>query len=711
MKKQLLTAAVSALFVCTVGTSVAGKPSGADVDTARIANANAEPGNWMTTGHSYDEQRYSALDKINTGNVSKLGLAWSYKLDVDRGTEATPLVIDGVMYTTGAFSIVYALDAGSGKLLWKFDPKVPKAKAATGCCDVGNRGVAVRKGKVYVGAFDGRLIALNAKTGKKIWETDTTLKQFHTYTITGAPIVVKDKILIGNGGAEFGVRGYVSAYDAETGKLDWRFFTVPGDPAKPQENKALEMAAKTWQGDKWVQTGGGGTVWNTIAYDPDLNLVYFGTGNGIEWNRQLRGQDQKQSNLFLSSIVAVKADTGEYAWHYQEVPGDMWDYDADANVVMADLTIGGKPRKVLLHAPKDGFFYVLDRATGELLSADAFAPMNWAKGIDMATGIPQIDYNAVDWTTGPKIVSPSAFGAHNWQPMSFNPKTGLVYIPEQESAGLLAPDNDAKFDGREGAWNLGNQPFALPEDVKQLEPIAKSFKGKLMAWDPVARKATWTQDYVSLWNGGTMTTAGDLVFQGTADGRVVAYAADSGNKLWESPADTGVVAGPVTYTVKGEQYVTFMAGWGGVYPLLMGGLSQYLKVKPEARILTYKIGGTATLPPPKNEPAPLPTPPALTADDKTVEVGRNTFNANCAVCHGANAMSGGVIPDLRYLTPEKHAIFPGIVYGARAEHGMPSFANRLKPEQVDAIHQYLIKRAHDLQDQLKGAGATPVAQK
>ncbi|MDE0854502.1 MAG: PQQ-dependent dehydrogenase, methanol/ethanol family [Nevskia sp.] len=675
----------------------------AQVDSARIAAADAEPGNWMSSGRSYDEQRYSPLDRINDGNVASLGLAWTYKLDIDRAAEATPVVVDGVMYTTGAFSFVYALDARSGRLLWKYDPKVPRAKAANACCDVGNRGVAVRKGKVYVGAFDGRLIALDARSGKKIWETDTVPDHSRSYSITGAPLIVKDKVLIGNGGAEYGVRGYISAFDADTGKLAWRFYTVPGDPAKPQENAALEMARKTWSGDKYFAEGGGGTVWNAVAYDPALNLVYFGTGNGVEWNRVARGESKEATNLFLASIVAVNADTGEYAWHYQEVPGDMWDYDADESLILADLSIGGKPRKVLLQAPKNGFFYVLDRATGELLSAEKFAPATWASAVDLKTGRPQIDDTASDWTSGPKLVMPGPLGAHNWQPMSYSPKTGLVYIPAQEAAALLAANNDAVFDPRTGTWNLGTQPLALPEDPKQLQPVIDSYKGRLLAWDPVAQKAAWSQEYRTPWNGGTLSTAGNLVFQGSADGRFLAYAADSGRKLWEAPANSGVMAGPMSYTVQGEQYVAVLAGWGGAFPLSFGALSLNAKVRPESRVLVYKLGGGASRPPPKNAPVEPPSPPAMSADTAVINHGRDLFNGNCGVCHGLSAISGGVVPDLRYLSAAKHAVFPGIVYGARASRGMPSFAGKLKPDEVNAIHQYLIKRAHDLQDDLKAA--------
>ncbi len=672
-------------------------------------SARASPGEWPTTGGNYTEQRFSGLDKINASNVGKLGLAWTYKLDVDRAAEATPLVVDGVMYTTGAFSIVYALDAKTGKQKWKYDPKVPREKAGYACCDVGNRGVALNNGKVYFASFDGRLIALDAKSGKKVWETDTVVDHNRSYSITGAPLFVKGKVLIGNGGAEYGVRGYISAFDAESGKLAWRFFTVPGDPKQPPENKAMEMARKTWSGTKYFEQGGGGTVWNCIAFDPELNLVYFGTGNGVEWNQKLRGETRADTNLFLASIVAVDADTGEYKWHYQETPGDMWDFDADESLVLADLPINGKPRKVIMQAPKNGFFYVLDRATGELLSAQNFVPVNWAKKVDLKTGKPQIDEATADWSNGAKVVVPGPIGAHNWQPMSFSPTTGLVYIPAQETAAFLAPNDTTPYDPTPGSWNVGMMPpplDAMPEDTKKLQPVADSFKGRLLAWDPVKQAPVWSADYSMPWNGGTLATAGNLVFQGTADGRFVAYSADKGEKLWETKANSGVMAGPMSYEIDGQQYVAVLAGWGGAYPLAYGAFVQKAKIKPESRVLVYKLGGTAKLPSPKNAPAVQPEPPPMPqVDDKTLAAGRDVFNGYCGICHGFNAVSSGVIPDLRYLTPEKHRDFPAIVFGARAKKGMPSFAGRLPPPYIDAIHAYLIKRAHDLEDETKSAKA------
>ena len=697
-------AAAPAAEATVANATVAGKT----VDSARIAAADGEPGNWLSTGRGYNEQRYSPLEQINAGNVGGLGLAWTYKVDVDRGAEATPVVADGVMYTTGAYSIVYAINAKTGALLWKYDPQVNRAKSGNACCDVVNRGVALGHGKVFVAAFDGRIVAINAADGSKAWESDASDGSGRTFALTGSPLLIGKRVLVGSGGAEFNARGYVSAFDVDTGKLAWRFYTVPGDPKKPDENAAMTMARKTWTGDQYWQQGGGGTVWNGMAYDPETDLLYFGTGNGVSWNKLERGEPNGD-NLFISSIVAVKAATGEYAWHYQETPNDNWDYDACANIVLADVEFQGQPRKVLLHAPKNGFFYVIDRKTGQLLSAEKFAPTTWATHVDLKTGRPVVDQKVADWSKEAKIVAPGPFGAHNWQPMSFSPKTGLVYIPVQDVASLMAPHKAPGFDNREGVWNIGGD-LPLPDDDKVVAQIAGSLKGRLVAWDPIAQKQVWSQTHANIWNGGTLATAGNLVFQGTADGRVVAWSADKGEKLWESPANSGVMAGPVSYEIDGEQYISVMAGWGGVFPLIGGAIANYAKVRPEARVLSFKLGGKASLPAPKHEAVPLPELQEVKADAKTLARGAELFLGACAPCHGLNAVGGGVIPDLRYLTPEKHAIFAGIVAGAKADRGMPSFAGRFSLDEVEAIRQYLIKRSHDLKTALD-AQAAPVAAK
>lgn len=407
-----LKSLAGALLLSLAGTCVQAVEIPANVDSKRLIAADQEPGNWMSTGRTYDEQRYSPLKQISDRNVGQLGLAWSYKLDLDRGVEATPIVVDGVMYTTGPFSVVYALDARDGKLIWKYDPQSDRNRAGEACCDAVNRGVAVWKGKVYVGVLDGRLEAIDAKTGQRAWSVDTRADHKRSYTITGAPRVVNGKVVIGNGGAEFGVRGYVTAYDAETGQEAWRFYTVPGDPKLPPEGKGMEIAAKTWHGDAFVEQGGGGTAWDSFAFDPELNLLYIGVGNGSLWDPKWRSQ-AKGDNLFLSSIVAVNADTGEYVWHYQTTPGDAWDYTATQHMILAELPIDGKPRKVLMQAPKNGFFYVIDRATGELLSAKGIVPQSWTKGMDMKTGRPIVDdENAAYWKDGKrKLVTPAFWGA------------------------------------------------------------------------------------------------------------------------------------------------------------------------------------------------------------------------------------------------------------------------------------------------------------
>ncbi|KQW41633.1 MULTISPECIES: PQQ-dependent dehydrogenase, methanol/ethanol family [Pseudomonas] len=675
------------------------QPSAARVDGARIVQANSEPGNWMSHGRTYDEQRYSPLTTINDSNVKQLGMAWTQKLDIDLGTEATPIVVDGVMYTTGAFSIVYAINAATGERLWKFDPKVPAENLSQGCCGPVNRGVAVWNGKVYVGSFDGRLIALDAATGQPAWSVDTIIDRSKSYSITGAPRIVKGKVLIGNGGAEFGVRGYVTAYDAETGKQAWRFYTVPGDPKLPPENPAMAMALKSWKGDGWVKWGGGGTVWDSMAYDPDLDLLYIGTGNGSPWNYKFR-TDGEGDNLFVSSIVALRPDSGEYVWHYQVTPKDQWDFTATQHMILADLEIEGKLRKVLMQAPKNGFFYVLDRTNGKLLSARNFVPVNWASGIDLQTGRP-IFTGKADYSTGPKVVQPSFLGGHNWHPMSFNPKTGYVYIPAQLTLAELKAAEQPQFFPNKSVVNFGLDVPDLPEDPKQLKPIRNAWSGELIAWDPVKQKPVWKQAYISAGNGGTLSTAGNLVFQGTADGHVVAYSADKGKKLWEHRANSGVMAGPVTYTVKGEQYVAFSVGWGGIIPRLTGPLTNKGNVRAESRVIAFKLGATGELPPPKTAPRLPPTALVLKASPEQLVQARSMFNGLCAGCHGLNAISGGEVPDLRYLTMDKHAAFPAFLSGARMSGGMPSFADILKPEDMELIRQYLIKRTHDLQAELK----------
>ena len=512
------------------------------VDGASIKANTATSNDWPTIGLDYAETRFSKLNQINTDTVKKLGLVWTYPLESSRGVEATPVVVDGIMYVTASWSVVHAVDVRTGKRLWTYDPKIDREKGYKGCCDVVNRGVALWKGKVFVGAYDGRLVALDAVNGKVVWEKDTLIDKEHSYTITGAPRVFNGKVVIGNGGAEYGARGYITAYDAETGNQAWRWFTVPGDPSKPFEDESMAAAAKTWDpaGKYWLN-GGGGTAWDTITFDPDLNMVYVGTGNGSPWNRDIRSPSGGD-NLYLASLVALNADTGKYIWHYQETPGDHWDYTSTQPMILADINIDGAPRKVILHAPKNGFFFVVDRTNGKFISAKNFVDVNWATGYD-ANGRPIEVKEARGEAAYDSI--PGPFGAHNWHPMSFNPQTGLVYLPAQGVPLNLTPEKtfaqNAATPGKFAAfagWNVGFMLNATP-------PKAPAF-GRLLAWDPVKQKEAWRAEYIAPWNGGTLTTAGNLVFQGTADGRFIAYNATTGEKLWETPVGTGVVAAAST---------------------------------------------------------------------------------------------------------------------------------------------------------------------
>jgi quinohemoprotein ethanol dehydrogenase len=666
----------------------------ANVDGDRIANADREPGNWMSHGRTYSEQRFSPLQIINDKNITQLGLAWSYDLETRRGQEATPLVVDGVMYFTTAWSKVVSLDAASGARRWEYDPMVPPEWAVNACCDVVNRGVAAWKGKVFVGTLDGRLIALDAATGKPVWET-LTIDPKVRYTITGAPRVVKGKVIIGNGGAEMGVRGYVSAYDAETGKLVWRFYTVPGDPSKPFESPFLEKAAKTWSGE-WWKNGGGGTVWDSMAYDPQLDLLYIGTGNADPWARKIRNS-RVEDNLLASSIIALRPDTGEYVWHYQENPGDEWDYDSAEQIILADLRIEGQLRQVLLHAPKNGFFYVLDRATGKLLSAKPFAHVTWASGIDLQTGrpieSPEAQYEKSD---KPLIISPGPGGAHTWHPASFSPDTGLVYFPVLE-AGFPYKSRE-HFSHNALAWNTGIDEVAagMPQEANIKKAILESIKGHLTAWDPIKQKEVWRADRPGPLNGGALSTAGNLVFEGTGYGQFEAFRANTGEKIWAASTQSGITAGPISYTVNGEQYIAVLAGWGGVLPLAAGEVAlQSPRLVNVPRMLAFKLGGKASLPPaPEVKPRVL-TPPRATASPATVKKGEELYQRYCSGCHGDVAVSGGVLPDLRYSSELANQQWFRIVRdGILKPYGMVGFSTELSRQDAEAIRAYVIFRAN-----------------
>ncbi len=665
----------------------AGGGTGLAVDGARIAAADQEPGSWLTYGRTYDEQRFSPLAQITTDNVDQLGLAWSYDTGNDRGHEATPIVADGRMYLTASWSVVHALDAATGAPLWTFDPEVDREVGRWACCDVVNRGVALWKGRVYVGALDGRLIALDAETGAVEWDVQTT-DPAKPYTITGAPRVVADKVIIGNGGAEYGVRGYVTAYDAENGDEVWRFYTVPGDPSQPFEHPELEAAAETWTGE-WWEVGGGGTAWDSMAYDPELDLLYVGVGNGSPWTRRHRSPGGGD-NLYLSSIIALRSDTGRLVWHYQTTPGDNWDYTATQHIILADLEIDGEARRVLMQAPKNGFFYVLDRATGELLSAEKYVTATWASHVDLATGRP-VETDEGRYDDQPRVIQPSPAGGHNWHPMSFSSETGLVYIPVIDVPFIYALDQGFDYDSR--AWNLGLDLPRIPRLLGEL-PQPPS-KGYLKAWDPVEQREVWSVEHPGAFNGGVLSTAGNLVFQGTSDGRFVAYAADSGDTLWELTLNVGIVAPPVTYSLAGEQYVAVLAGWGGGVTVgFDAGVSAASSYENPGRLLVFRLGGDGPLPEVREKPDGflVPFPGADLSD--TERRGQDLYHEVCVVCHGFLAVSNGVISDLRLVSERALDAFDAIVRdGALSGRGMPGFADLLSAEDVAAIHTYLVRRA------------------
>ena len=686
----LLATAMAAVFAGAIAKDAVqkGSPEHIRAATARIdgaairANAAATR-DWPTIGLDYAETRFSKLKQINAANVRDLGLVWSYNLESTRGVEATPLVVDGIMYVTASWSVVHAIDVRSGKRIWIFDPQVDREKGYKGCCDVVNRGVALYQGKVFVGAYDGRLIALDAATGQKLWEMDTIVDHKFSYTITGAPRVYKGKVIIGNGGAEYGVRGYITAYDANSGAQKWRWFTVPGDPSKPFEDESMARAARTWDpGNKYWEAGGGGTAWDAFAFDPQLNLLYVGTGNGSPWARSKRSP-AGGDNLYLASIVALNPDTGKYVWHYQETPGDNWDYTSTQPMILAHLKIGGKQRKVILHAPKNGFFFVLDRTNGKFISADNFVDVNWATGYDKR-GRP-IEVAEARSTDKPYDAIPGPFGAHNWHPMSYNPQTGLVYVPAQNVPLTLMDNKNWKLNGNTPGEPHGGLGWNLAMYANVQPPTSKPF-GRLIAWDPVQKKEIWRQEHVSPWNGGTLTTAGNLVFQGTADGRFIAYHAKTGDRLWETPTGTGVVAAPATYRVDGKQYVSIAVGWGGVYGLAQRATDR----QGPGTVYTYAVGGNTPLPEfVKYRIDELVS--GVKYDPADVKMGTLLYISNCAFCHGVPGVDrGGNIPNLGYVNRSYIENLDKFVFDTAAtQRGMPDFTGKLTPAEVEKIKAFI----------------------
>ncbi|WP_235505752.1 PQQ-dependent dehydrogenase, methanol/ethanol family [Variovorax sp. Root411] len=698
MKHSLQNGFLTLAVACALAVVSSQSALAADVNAERLRNAAKEPGNWMTVGGTYAEARYSTLNQINSANVGRLKLAWYADLETNRGQEATPLVIDGVLYTSTSWSRVHAYDAASGKELWKYDPKVPGSKGAHACCDVVNRGLAAWNGKIYVGTLDGRLEALDAKSGKVVWSTPT-FDPKTVMTITGAPRVVKGKVLIGQGGAEYGARGFLGAYDAETGKPVWRFYMTPNPENKPDgaasDKVLMTKAFSTWGEGVWKQSGGGATPWDSIVYDQEFDQVIVGTGNSNPWSSKARGGGD---NLFVGSVLALNPDTGEYKWHYQQTPGDDWDFTSTQPIILTELKIDNAMRKVLLHAPKNGFFYVIDRKDGKLISAEKFASVNWASGIDLTTGRP-IEYPAARYTkTGQRFVAmPAAFGSHNWHPMAHSPKTGLTYIPVQDIPLDYAVDSGFKF--TEGVWNLGiaSQMLAGPQSESDRKVLAMQTRGFLLAWDPVKQKEAWRVQHPNVASAGVLATAGNLVFQGTPDGRFVAYKADTGGKVWSWQGFDGIIAGAMSYAVAGEQYIAVLSGFGGANALHVPSI-QNPKVGLNGRVLVFKLDGKA-IAPDNSRPLLAPNVPTEVWPTEIVSKGAALYG-NCAGCHGFGTYGHNAIPDLRrsQMLGSRPAWEAIILGGGLESKGMPGWSGTLKPEDVEAIRAYIADRARVLRD-------------
>lgn len=658
----LLTRSVRVYFV--VGLLIALQVC---IASARNIDESVDDNQWPGYGRTSDQSHFSPLSDINTYNISHLGLAWYFDIPGFVLTTSTPLEIDGTLFFATGYSVVRALDAATGHMLWSYDPGVPQVAGDKLRVPWGIRGIAFWNNKIYVGTQDGRLISIDAKTGVPVWSVSTTMPgDFRV--ISGPPLAFNGKILMGHGNSEWGAkRGYVTAYDAETGQQLWRFYTVPGNPKRGFENAAMEMAAKTWTG-RWWKYGGGGTVWNAMTYDPDLNRVYIGTSNGAPWSAKVRSP-KGGDNLFVASIVALDADTGAYVWHYQTNPAEMWDYDATEDLELADVSIDDKKRRVLMQASKNGFFYVIDRDTGKLISAEKFAKVTWADKIDISSGRPVETVDARDET---KVIWPHGIGAHTLQPMAFNPVEALVYVPV--------------IDQSEGY----DEQLFLDERVDEHTRLQKSLTAYLLAWDPLRQRTGWRIALPGSWSAGVAATAGDLVFQGRSDGQFVAYKASNGRELWSYDAQAGIVGAPITYKVGNRQYVSVLVGFSG-----LGSISWSARTQSR-RLLTFALGGDERLPPAPQHQLASVDDPTFKPDSETEKRGESLYGM-CSLCHGPAAIAGGAAPDLRESSSIlSKTTFSGIVKsGMLVEQGMPRF-HELSDRKVECIRQYVRARAFAL---------------
>ncbi len=641
---------------------------------------------WHSFGGDSSEQHYSPLDQVNQTNVGKLGLAWSYDVDTfDSYTQ--PIEVNGVVYFAAGLSVIHALDARTGKLLWRYDPDVagqPEAKTRMRA-GWGTRGIAYKDGMVFTATREGRLVAVDARTGKLRWQVKTLDEAENGY-ITGPPWVAGDVVVTGFGGADYSpTRGYVTAYDIKTGKKRWRWYVVPGDPARGFENKAMEAAAKTWTGE-WWKMGGGGTVWHAMAYDAKYDRIYLGTGNGWPWNEKIRSP-KGGDNLYLGSIVALNAKTGEYVWHYQTNPENSYDFNNAMDIELVDVTINGKLRHVLIHAPKNGFFYALDRETGRFISAGEFAKQNWAKRIDPVTGRPELNPDALYPDGKAFVIYPFPNGAHGIQAMSYSPKTGLSYIPVMDGGRVVVdPPNVKDWTYKSGMFvntGLGAPPAGLTV------PPAVS---KLVAWDVANNRIAWSIPQPGIFNGGTMATGGNLVFQGTNDGKFHAFSANDGRELWSYPMQNGMLAAPISYAIGGKQYVTIITGFRSSY----ANSPNWDYRQQQRRVLTFALGAARKLPKFTPVDVPIADDAGFTVDAAKAKIGSGIYNTSCVICHGVGMAAGGAAPDLRKAPiPLDANAFNAVLHdGALMARGMPAFGN-LTPDEIEGLRHYIRQRARE----------------